>query len=142
MPDLSGYITAAKVIAKVIAIIVPAIVGAIIAVKTAITDAAARSQANKNKAEAGYQLTRQALEALEARQAQIEQELRALKTAPPAAAAKHAPVHKALPPPAIPPPPHQLPSDLDKAERQVYRQSRGPSIEPLPAASVETGQGR
>jgi hypothetical protein len=115
---------------------VPAIVAAIVAVKTAVTDGAVRSQVNKNKAEAGYQLTRQAVEALEARQAELEQEVRTLRAHQSAMSPNRLhPPTRPPPPPQEPSSPTRLPSDLDKAERKVYGAQPAPVIESLPAAS-------
>ena len=135
-------VAAAKMAAKVIAVITPALIGAVSAYKSATSETQVRVQSSKNKSEAGYQVTRQAVEALEQRVLVLEErahraELAAAKAKPPR------PTHRGgLPaPPAPPPPPSapmakQLPANLDVAERQVYKGVTAPSS---PRALMDAG---
>lgn len=111
----------ASLLVKILTLVVPALAAVIgsgvLAYRSATDDAKVTTQAAKNKAEAGYQVTKEAMEALEGRVLQLEQAqrqvvgdlhrrrgaARRVPVAVPAASAK------------------VLPADLDKAEHQVYR---------------------
>jgi type IV secretory pathway VirB6-like protein len=71
-PDVRRWVVIARAAAKWLAAAVLAIVTAIGTYRSATGDAQIRVQATKNKAEAGYQVTRQAYEALEQRVAELE----------------------------------------------------------------------
>jgi hypothetical protein len=103
------------------AIIITAIVTAVGAYRSASSDASARVQESKNKSEAGYQVTRQAMEAVERRVLTLEQAIRTIESRRPPA--RRGPARPA-PAPTVtiaPARPAQLPGNLDIAERQVYR---------------------
>jgi hypothetical protein len=139
-----SWVGAAKKIAKVLLVLAPALGGAVTSYRTAATDTRERVQATKNKSEAGYQVTRQAVEALEQRVLVLEErahkaEVAVAKAKPPRTA------HRGigLPAPPAPPPPSplpqrvkQLPSNLDLAERQVYNGVATPSP---PRALLDAG---
>jgi hypothetical protein len=125
-PDVRRWVVIARAAAKWLAAAVLAIVTAVGTYRSATGDAQIRVQATKNKAEAGYQVTRQAYEALEHRVAELEAAAR--KIAGDAHRA-HGPRH-AAPPPAPPAPvkaPRPLPTDLDKAARQIYQGAPAPA---------------
>jgi hypothetical protein len=128
-------IAVAKVVAGVLAVIVPALVGAVSTYRIGAQETQERVQSSKNKSEAGYQVTRQAVEALEKRMLLLEQGLRKVEAPPKPKGAR--PAHRGGPLPPAPPPPvavKQLPSNLDLAERQVYRGVAAPST---PAPTVD-----
>lgn len=119
-PEVQPWVRFAKVAVKIIAAAALAIGPAITAYRSAAGDAVAaassaaataaqRTQSTKNKAEAGYQVTRQAMEALERRVTDLERPKKG---------------HRPASPPA-PVRPKSLPADLDKAERQVRAQTTG-----------------
>lgn len=116
------YIVLAKVAAKVIAILAAAIVSAVTAIRAASYDAQEKAQAAKNKAEAGYQVTRAAMEAIEHRVLVLEQAARQAQQPAKKGTRKPAPVV----PVTVTPRPKPLPGDLDKAEKQVYRGAPSP----------------
>lgn len=115
----TDYVALAKLAGKAIGILGAAIIGLIPVYRSVTADGEARAQAAKNKAEAGYQVTRQAMEALEHRVLTLEQAAHAVQVAPPPRKGAR------RTPPALPVAviahPRVLPADLDKAERQVYR---------------------
>jgi hypothetical protein len=131
----------AKLLAAVIGIVAPVVTTQIVTYRTATAEAQQRSQEVKDKAEAGYQVTRPAIEALERRVQQLEEALRREQAATAAAkaAAKASPHPKHLLPAPPPPPLHivpakappVLPGDLDQAQRQIYKT--------MPAQSAHTG---
>jgi hypothetical protein len=137
-------VAAAKMVARVLAVIVPALVASIGAYHKATSDAGVdakvQTQGTKNKAEAGYQVTSHALEALEHRVLVLEQ-----SAAHQAAARKPAPAprgHRPTLPPAPAPaaaPVRPLPPNLDQAERQIARATPAPASAP---ASPDGGPAR
>jgi len=118
-------VPAAKLTALVIGIIVPSIAGSMSAISAAKATAEAQSHAVKQKSEAGFQVTKAAVEELQARVLVLEQAARRAQAAE--ARAKRPKQARAQPP--LPPAPtvavterpKALPRDLDKAERQVYQ---------------------
>lgn len=129
---------AAPYIAAVIAAIGSGLGGGIGAYRAAVEKAAERSQAVKNRAESGYQVTRQAVVELQSRVLVLEQaakraqvvENRA-KPATPAARRRLPPLPPA-PQVAVNAHPKPLPRDLDRAERQVTQaQPPAPIVKPL-----------
>lgn len=116
-PPVQPWVRLAKVAPRYIALIVAAVVPAITAYRSAAGDAQERAQSAKNKAEAGYQVTRAAMEALEHRVLVLEQAAHQVQAPLPKRGA-----HRPPPiPVAVTVHPKALPADLDKAERQVYR---------------------
>lgn len=133
-------VAAAKLAAKVIAVIVPALLGAFGAYHKAASDAAvdtkARVQISKDKAEAGYQFTAHALEALERRVLGLEQAAHRQELA------RKVPTRPGRrPPPAPPAPPAAatvLPPNLDQAQRQIAKPA--PPVPPPPADAGQVGR--
>lgn len=124
-------VAVARQAAKIITIAAAVITGLIPVYKSLTADSEARSQAAKNRAEAGYQLTKQAMEDLQHRVLTLEQAAHAVQATPPPKKGARRP-----PPPvpvAVTIHPKALPADLDKAERQVYR-SAGPLLTKGPDA--------
>jgi hypothetical protein len=134
----TDYVAMAKMAAKVLAVLVTAILSAVTAYKTATSDAAAQVQASKNKSEAGYQITKEAMEELQHRVLVLEQAAHRAETDAHLAAHKGKPIRKPAPPPAVvvTASPKPLPADLDKAERQIYK---GASPAAAPALDGGTG---
>jgi hypothetical protein len=94
----------------------------------AYTTSSGESQVVKNKAEAGYQLTREDVEQLKIRVAQLEAhfeaEVAALKRAVRAGSKRvHAPSVKVVVNPPAPALPSPLPADLDKALQEVQQKA-------------------
>lgn len=115
------WVATAKVTAKVIGILASAIVAAVVSYRTAVGDFQARAQVVKDKSEAGYQVSRDALQAHDRRLAELELLVRRL------AAQQHPDARRGsrprpVSPPVVPatPAPKALPRDLDQAQRQVY----------------------
>lgn len=121
-------VAAAKVLARVLAIVVPTLLGAIASYHKATSDAGVDAkvqvQTSKDKAEAGYQVTSHALEALEHRVLVLEQ------TAARQTAARKVVVHGPRPaPPAalvVPRPVPPLPPNLDQAAKQIAKAPPAP----------------
>lgn len=125
------YAALARKVAKTIAFVIAVLGPAMSAYHSSQGDGEARAQAAKNKAEAGYQVTRQAMQALEDRVLALEQVARHQQDLSIAPKRGKAPRRLPAPPgPIIPVTvnarPKALPADLDKAERQVYRQAPAP----------------
>jgi hypothetical protein len=124
------WVATSKVAAKVIGILASAIVAAVVSYRTAVGDFQARAQTVKDKSEAGYQVSKDALQAHDKRLAELELLVRRL------AAQQHPDARRgsrprALPPaPAAPSPPKALPRDLDQAQRQVYAPAAPPPPPP------------
>lgn len=121
-------------------VVISAIVSATASYRTASTETQARVQSSKNKSEAGYQVTRQAVEALEQRVLVLEERAHKAEVAT-AKAKPPRPAHRGgLPAPPAPPPPappaKQLPANLDVAERQVYN---GVAASSAPRALLDAG---
>jgi hypothetical protein len=116
-----------KAILAVLAVL-PAIGGSVGGAVTAYRAAKTDSQTVKNKAESGYQVTREALEELRgqgrdaaAKVARLEAELRALRTTVRELGKRSSVtvrVSAPAPSPAPPPAPAPLPPSLDKAAEQ------------------------
>jgi hypothetical protein len=110
-------VAVAKLAAKVAAVIVPAILSAVAAYRSAAGETVTRVQVSKDSAEAGFQVTKHAVEELQVRMLALEQALakRAAAEAPPRTRRSKPPAPVVLPKPPVP-----LPNDLDKAKQQVY----------------------
>lgn len=124
------YVALAKTAAAMVGVVVPVIIGAITAYRAAAAEAQLRVQATKDKAEAGYQLFLKDAEAKETRIRELEATVRQL------AAQQHPPARRgSRPRPISPPPPpaapKALPTDLDKAQKQIY-QGGGGAAAPAP----------
>lgn len=126
------YIAGAKTAAAVIAVLVPVIIGAVTAYRVATADAQVRVQASKNKAEAGYQVTKEVVQTQEKRIAELEATVRLLVAQQHPAARRGSRPRPITPSPAPAVASRALPADLDKAEKQVYRGA-------APAPAVDAG---
>jgi len=132
-PTGKVVVQGSRTVAKALGILAPALAAAVVAsvgaYKTAVDETRAKSQEVKNKSEAGYQVTKPALEALERRVLVLEEAARRMQVATEAAhpEARAKARHRAastLPPPVpvvVNAHPRPLPSNLDEAERQIYR---------------------
>jgi hypothetical protein len=129
-------VAAAKMAARVLAVIVPALVGAVAtyhkATSDAGVDAKVQVQGSKDKAEAGYQVTSHALEALEHRVLVLEQAAahQAAQRKPPPRGPRPAPA------PVTPKPLPPLPPNLDQAAKQI---TRATPPAPAPASPIDGG---
>lgn len=130
--DGKRLIALAKTGAVVIGILATSIIGAVTSYRAAATDAQLRVQAGKDKAEAGYQLTKEAVVSDRAERAALEKRVAALEARLVGLAPDpHRRLRGAMarrPPVPLAPAPKALPADLDKAERQVYRGAPAPAV--------------
>lgn len=129
-----NYRALAKVAGKWAGVAGAAIAAAVGAYRSAASESKDLGQAVKNKSEAGYQVTRHAYEALEARLAAVEAVQRRPVELPPARRGPRSAPRKLAPVPAAPRP-RALPTDLDKAERQIYPRAVPPAAAPSPDAA-------
>jgi hypothetical protein len=120
-PELQTWVRLARIGVGILAAAALAIAPAITAYRSAVGDAQVRTQQVKDKSEAGYQVTRPRLEALEREVAEQGRILRQLagQQHPAARRGSKPRLPPAVPPPPAPPP-KALPHDLDQAQRQVY----------------------
>lgn len=136
-PEMQRWVRLLKIVAGILVGAVAAIAPSIAAYRSAAGEAQERAQVVKDKSEAGYQVTKDAMEALERRLAELERVTRQL------AGQQHPPARRGSKPraPAPPPPPaprpRALPNDLDQAQRQVYR---GAPPTPAPDAGPRKGE--
>jgi hypothetical protein len=126
--EVQRWVRRALVAAKVAGVLASALGASWVAVRSAADDARARAQIVKDKSEAGYQVTRAAMEDLEHRLAAAELAIHRLEVASPRPRGPGAPRRPiASPAPSSAPPPKPLPPDLDQAQRQVYRGTTVPA---------------
>ena len=141
------YVAWAKLLAKVLGILAPVVVSNVVTYRTAISDASATSQVVKDKAEAGYQVTRPAIEGLERRVQVLEEAVRRQEIAAAAQKAASArlgahPRPRLMPAPSAPPlrvvptKPAALPGDLDEAQQQVEKGMRKSAQRPHKTADA------
>lgn len=128
-------VAATKMVAKM-APYMPGIVASIIGVLGAIhayqkanEEAKAQDQQTKNKAEAGFQVAKHAIEELQAWRIAHEAEHAAEKAKAAAAVQARRPARFRRPPaPIVVTAPRPLPSNLDVAQRQIYPGTAPPAV--------------
>jgi hypothetical protein len=119
--DMQRWVKLARIAVGLIAGAVVTIGSAVTTYRVAAGDAQARTQQVKDKAESGYQVTKEAVGDHDKRIAALEATVRQL------AQQQHPPARRGSKPRALPPPQpaprpaKALPSDLDQAQRQVYK---------------------
>jgi hypothetical protein len=138
-PEMQRWVRLARIAVGIIAGAVVTIGSAITTYRVAADEVKTRTQAVKDKSEAGYQVTKEAVADLDKRIAELERVVRQL------AAQQHPPARRGSKPRALPPPPQPapapkaLPPDLDQAQRQVYK---GAPLAPAPVMDGGTKRGQ
>lgn len=132
--EMQRWVKLARILAGVGVASALAVAPALTAYRSAAEEARSRAQNVKDKSEAGYQVTKEAMQALDKRIADLESSVRQLlgQQHP---AARRGSRPRPITPPAPPVPAKALPNDLDKAKEQVYK---GAAAAAVPARDGST----